>query len=56
MKVNDGGGAEDEQENIEVLEIPYEKALKMMEAGEIKDAKTIILLQYLQLHPNLLTP
>lgn len=49
MKVNDGGGAEHEQENIEVLEMPYEKALRLMETGEIRDAKTVVLLQYLQL-------
>jgi nudix-type nucleoside diphosphatase (YffH/AdpP family) len=49
MKVNEGGGAEHEQENIEVLEIPYDKALRMMETGDIKDAKTVVLLQYLQL-------
>lgn len=49
MKVNEGGGAEHEQENIEVLEVPYEKALGMMESGDIKDAKTVVLLQYLQL-------
>ncbi len=50
MKVNDGGGATYEQENIEVLELPFQKALEMMYIGEIKDAKTIILLQHLQLH------
>ncbi len=49
MKVNEGGGAEHEQENIEVLEIAYEEALRMVETGEIQDAKTVILLQYLQL-------
>ena len=49
MKVNEGGGAEHEQENIEVLELPYEKAVRMVESGEIQDAKTVILLQYLQL-------
>jgi nudix-type nucleoside diphosphatase (YffH/AdpP family) len=49
MKVHEGGGAEHEQENIEVLEIPYAEALHMMESGEIKDAKTVVLLQYLQL-------
>lgn len=49
MKVNEGGGAEHEQENIEVLELPFEKALRMVESGEIRDAKTVILLQYLQL-------
>ena len=48
MKVNDGGGAEDEHENIEVLELPFNEALRMMERGEIKDAKTVVLLQYLK--------
>jgi nudix-type nucleoside diphosphatase (YffH/AdpP family) len=46
MKVSEGGGAEEESENIEVLELSFESALKMVETGEIKDAKTIILLQY----------
>lgn len=50
MKVGEGGGAEDETENIEVLELPFKKALQMMETGEIRDAKTIMLLQYAQLH------
>jgi nudix-type nucleoside diphosphatase (YffH/AdpP family) len=50
MKVSQGGGAEDEHENIEVLEMPFSKALKMMESGEIKDAKTIMLLQYAQIN------
>ncbi len=50
MKVHEGGGMAHEQENIEVLEIPFEKAIAMVETGEIKDGKTILLLQYLQLH------
>lgn len=50
MKVNDGGGAEHEEENIEVLELAFDTAIKMMDTGEIKDAKTIILLQYLKLN------
>jgi GDP-mannose pyrophosphatase NudK len=49
MKVNEGGGAEHEQENIEVLEMSFERALQMIEIGEIRDAKTVILLQYIQL-------
>ena len=49
MKVNDGGGLAHEQENIEVLEITFENALQMVEDGEIKDAKTIMLLQYVRL-------
>ncbi|HJV19433.1 MAG TPA: GDP-mannose pyrophosphatase NudK [Sediminibacterium sp.] len=50
MKVHDGGGVEGEEENIEVLEIPIDTAKEMMEAGTIKDAKTIMLLQYILLH------
>lgn len=50
MKVNEGGGVEDEEENIEVLEMEIEKAMKMIENGEIKDGKTIMLLQYAKLH------
>lgn len=50
MKVNDGGGLEHEQENIEVLELGFDKAMTMIETGEIKDGKTIMLLQYLRLH------
>jgi nudix-type nucleoside diphosphatase (YffH/AdpP family) len=49
MKINDGGGVEHEGENIEVLEIDFHQAMNMIENGEIKDAKTIMLLQYLKL-------
>ena len=52
QKINDGGGV-DEDENIEVLELDFEKAYAMITSGEIKDAKTIILLQYAKLQ-NLL--
>ena len=50
MKVNDGGGLEHEQENIEVLEMQFDDAMNMIETGEIKDGKTIMLLQYLRLN------
>lgn len=50
MKVNSGGGVAHEEENIDVLEISFDKALDMLERGEIKDAKTIMLIQYMQLH------
>jgi GDP-mannose pyrophosphatase NudK len=49
MKIHSGGGIEHEQEDIEVLEIPFEKAMQMLETGEIRDAKTIMLLQYIQI-------
>jgi len=50
MKVSDGGGAEDETENIEVLELNFDEAITMVSKGEIKDAKTIMLLQYAKLN------
>jgi GDP-mannose pyrophosphatase NudK len=50
MKVNAGGGLEAENEDIEVLELSIEQAMRMIETGEIKDAKTIMLLQYVKLH------
>jgi hypothetical protein len=50
MKVNDGGGAEDEQENIDVLEMNFQKAIEMINTGEIKDGKTIMLLQYAKIN------
>lgn len=50
MKVSDGGGHHDEQENIEVLETSFSEALNMISTGEIKDGKTIMLLQYAQIN------
>ena len=50
MKVNDGGGLEEESENIEVMELPFADALGMIKNGEIKDGKTIMLLQYAALN------
>jgi nudix-type nucleoside diphosphatase (YffH/AdpP family) len=45
-KVSDGGGLEEETEELEVLEWPFEEALAAFARGEICDAKTIMLLQY----------
>lgn len=50
MKVNDGGGLAHEQEDIEVLELTLDKAMEMIQTGEIKDGKTIMLLQYAKLN------
>lgn len=50
MKVSEGGGLEEEQENIEVLELDFGKAYNMIYTGEIKDGKTIMLLQYAKIH------
>lgn len=50
MKTGIGGGLDKEQENIEVLELNFTDAVQMIKSGEIKDAKTIMLLQYAQLN------
>lgn len=49
MKISEGGGIVSEQEEIEVMELSLDQALTMVDKGEIKDAKTIILLQYAKL-------
>ncbi|GEM66353.1 hypothetical protein SF1_43350 [Sphingobacterium faecium NBRC 15299] len=50
MKVSEGGGLDHEEENIEVLELDISEAMQMVANGEIKDAKTIMLLQYIKLN------
>ena len=50
MKLNDGGGLDHEEENIEVLEMNIDEAMSMILSGEIKDAKTIMLLQHVRLN------
>ena len=50
MKAGDGGGLAHEQEDIEVMELPFAQAFEMIATGEIKDGKTIMLLQYAMLH------
>lgn len=50
MKVNEGGGVASEHEEIEVMELPFSRAIEMVSSGEIMDAKTIMLLQYAQIH------
>ena len=52
-RVSRGGGVEEEGEDIEVLEWPLQHALQAVASGEIMDAKTIMLLQYLALNKRL---
>lgn len=42
-----GGGIEEEE--IDVLEMPLQQALALVQTGEIQDGKTIMLLQHLRL-------
>jgi nudix-type nucleoside diphosphatase (YffH/AdpP family) len=48
QRIADGGGVE--EEDIEVLEMPFAAALAKVSSGEIRDAKTIMLLYYAQIH------
>jgi GDP-mannose pyrophosphatase NudK len=50
QKIGEGGGLDEESEDIEVLEMPFEEAFIKIRNGEIKDAKTVILLQYAKLY------
>jgi nudix-type nucleoside diphosphatase (YffH/AdpP family) len=50
MKVSKGGGLPEEGEKIELLEPTLDAALHMISTGAIRDAKTIMLLQYAKLH------
>ena len=45
-----GGGIAEEGEDIEVLELAMDEAMRMMADGRIADGKTIMLLQYAALH------
>jgi nudix-type nucleoside diphosphatase (YffH/AdpP family) len=49
-RCGDGGGKDDEGEDIDVLELGFDDALARLARGEIVDVKTVVLLQYLQLH------
>lgn len=46
------GGLVHEGEDIRVVLLPTEKALEMLRAGEIEDAKTIIALQWLEIRQH----
>lgn len=50
MKLHEGGGLDEEEEDIEVLEYDFDEAYRMIGTGEIRDGKTIMLLQHLKLH------
>ncbi|RYE17369.1 MAG: NUDIX domain-containing protein [Sphingobacteriaceae bacterium] len=46
MKVGNGGGMEDEAENITILELDYAEVLQQVKNGDFQDAKTLVLLQH----------
>ncbi|TNE60896.1 MAG: NUDIX domain-containing protein [Alphaproteobacteria bacterium] len=46
MRTSEGGGHASEGEDIEVLELPLTEAMAMVARGDIRDAKTVMLLQH----------
>ena len=47
QRVSNGGGIKEEGEDIEVVETTLVNAANMVASGEIVDAKTVVLIQYL---------
>jgi GDP-mannose pyrophosphatase NudK len=48
QRLDDGGGVD--EEDIEVVEIHFDDALRQVASGGIRDGKTIMLLQYAAMH------
>lgn len=46
MKISAGGGKKSEGEDIRLREISFEEARNKLQNGEIRDGKTLVLLQY----------
>lgn len=56
-RIADGGGADGEFEHITVHEVPLDDLAALVMAGELPDAKTLVLAQALMLrHPGLFRP
>ena len=55
-RTHEGGGLDEEGEDIEIVELPFRRALEMIRTGEINDAKTIMLLQWAALDGPFGTP
>ncbi len=50
QKKSSGGGLEQEQEEVEVIEMPFDEAIALLNEGKIQDVKMIVLLQYAIIH------
>ncbi len=48
-RISDGGGNQEEGEDIDVLEMPLSEAFALVKNGGIIDAKTVMLIQYVML-------
>ena len=50
LKIAEGGGLEHEGEDIKLVELSFEEARDLLKQGKIRDAKTLLLLQYAALN------
>lgn len=50
QKVSEGGGLKEEKEDIKIVELLFDDAIRMMIEGTIRDVKALILLQYARLN------
>lgn len=48
-QISEGGGLVEEGEDIEIMHVPLTEAMSMIDNGDIRDAKTVILLQRLMI-------
>lgn len=48
-RVSEGGGVVADGEDIGVIELRFNRAMEMVDSGEIVDGKTIMLLQYIKI-------
>lgn len=46
-RVGDGGGADGEHEQVDIVELTMTDAMRMVDSGDIVDAKTVLALQHL---------
>lgn len=46
-RVGDGGGADGEHEQVDIVELTVTDAMRMVDSGDIVDAKTVLALQHL---------
>ena len=52
QKTDKGGGLAGEGEDIQIVELPIAEVLRLLDSGQIRDAKTIIALQWLSQKVN----
>ncbi|HEU4633330.1 MAG TPA: NUDIX domain-containing protein [Flavisolibacter sp.] len=50
QKASEGGGLKEEKEDIKIVELSFDEAIRMMNEGAIRDVKALILLQYARLN------